>query len=121
MPTSKLILSGRRLPVEHAELGAPTITSIGAHHDFAVEAARFLVVLGLLAEVGVGPLRIELDRRERKTRHVNVHDRLARPRDTVRSPPPAAEINRRVAEDRWGKRHLKRQRFGEALREVKWI
>jgi len=104
-----------------AEIGSPTINSIGEHHVFAVQAARFLVVLGLLAEVEEGPLRIELDRRERKTRHVYVHDRLARPRDAVHSPPPAAEIDGRVAEDRWVKRHLKRQRFGKGLAEVKWI
>lgn len=35
---------------------------------FARDAARYLVTLGLLAEVEAGPLRIERDKRERATR-----------------------------------------------------
>lgn len=101
------------------EIGAPLIRSIGEHHEFAVAAARYLVVLGLLAEAEGSPLRIELDCQERRTRHVYVGDRPVRPRDAASSAP--AELPGRTAEQRPVSGHLKRQRYGEGRALVKWI
>lgn len=102
-----------------AELGSPLIDNLGRHHDFAVAAARYLVVLGLLAEAEDSPLRIELDRQERRTRHVYLGDRPALPRDAASS--PSAELPGRVAEQRLVSGHLKRQRYGEGRALTKWI
>lgn len=106
-----------QLPALDLTLGAD---ERGEHHEFAVAAARYLLVLGLLAEAENGPLRIELDRKERKTRHVYLGDRPARPRDAASSA-PAAELHRRSAEQRPVSGHLKRQRYGEGRALVKWI
>lgn len=102
-----------------AELGSPLIDSIGEQHEFASSAARYLVVLGLLAEAEHSPLRIELDRQERRTRHIYLDDAPARPRIAASSAP--AEIPGRAAEQRPVSGHLKRQRYGEGRALTKWI
>lgn len=84
---------------------------------FARDAARYLVTLGLLAEVEAGPLRIELDKRERTTRHVY--------RDEQHAPAPRAvapdTTAGRVAEAVAVTGHMKRQRYGEGRVKTKWI
>ena len=71
-----------------SELDSPLIDSIGVHHAFAVAAARYQVVLGLLAVAEGSPLRIELDRQERRTRHIYLSDRPAhRARATSKASP----------------------------------
>jgi hypothetical protein len=86
--------------------------------EFVREAARYLVTLGLLAEVEDGPLRIELDKRERATRHVyRDDDRVAPPRST-----PAADATEgRVAEPVAVTGHIKRQRYGEGRAKMRYI
>jgi hypothetical protein len=101
------------------EIGSPLIDSIGEHHDYVGVAARYLVILGLLAEAEGGPLRIAFDRRERRTRHVYVGDRPARPREAPSSA-PAAELAGRTAEQRPVSGHLKHQHHGEGQALVKW-
>jgi len=48
------------------DVASPLINDVEKHNEFAREAARYLVVLGLLAECEPSPLRIELDKRERR-------------------------------------------------------
>lgn len=96
---------------------SPLIDDVDQHHEFARQAARYLIVLGLLAEADPSPLRIELDKRERATRHVYLGESAPTPRD----PAVADEIEGRVAEVVQVRGHLKRQRYGAGREQVKWI
>jgi hypothetical protein len=96
---------------------SPLINDIDQHQAFARQAARYLIVLGLLAESEPTPLRIEVDRQERATHHVYLGERTSAPRETE----TADTIEGRVAEAVVVSGHLKRQRYGEARAKVKWI
>lgn len=90
-------------------------------YDFAFAAARYLLVLGLLAEADPSPLRIVLDKRDKakKRRDVYLDDNHQGP--TPRSTPLVPLLEGRVAADVSVTGHLKRQRHGEGNSKVKWI
>lgn len=84
---------------------------------FARDAARFLLTLGLLAEVEAGPLRIEIDKRERATRHIYRDEQYA---------PAACEVAPNATEGRVAVAvavlgHMKCQRYGEGRAKTRWI
>lgn len=88
-----------------------------AHIEFSRLAAQFVLVFALLAEVDPSPLRIELDRKERKVRHVYPSE-TTRPAKPTIEPEPHGE---RVAIDAMVTGHLKRQRHGPGRTLTKWI
>lgn len=96
---------------------SPLIDDVDSHHEFARASARYLIVLGLLAESDPSPLRIEIDRRERGTRHVYLGDHAPPARDVD----AADVIEGRVAEAVAVRGHLKRQRYGDGRERVRWI
>jgi hypothetical protein len=85
------------------------------HSAFARSAARYLVVLGLLAEVERGPLRIERDRGARTMQHVYRDQEHA---TTVRREPESAALTAQAVEVTG---HIKRQRHGPGSTLTKWI
>jgi len=91
------------------------IGDVEEHSAFARSAARYLVVLGLLAEVEHGPLRIERDRGERTMQHVY--------RDQERATTARREVESaaRTAHAVEVTGHIKRQRHGPARALTKWI
>lgn len=97
---------------------SPLIDDVDAHHEFARQAARYLIVLGLLAEAETSPLRIEIDRRERGTRHVYLGEQTVQSREGAAGEDP---IDGKVADAVIVSGHLKRQRHGEGRAQVKWI
>jgi hypothetical protein len=112
------------------DLASPLIDARGEHHEYAVQAARYLLVLALLVDVADGPLRVELDRKTR-WRHVYPDDRARRPVQSP-APSPPAPIGppttsadpgggTRVVEARPVTGHLKRQRYGAGHALTKWI
>lgn len=92
-----------------------------AYYDFAFAAARYLIVLGLLAEAEPSPLRIVLDKSDaaKKRRDVYLDDRHTTPRPPTRAPVPL--VDGRFAADVEVEGHLKRQRYGTGNDKVKWI
>jgi hypothetical protein len=99
--------TGKDLEPELPEIDrSALVDDVDAHQEFARDAARYVIVLGLLAEAANSPLRIELDKRERTTRHVYLGDHASAPR-TV-----AAGTEAGVAEAVPVAGHLRRQRYG---------
>jgi hypothetical protein len=96
------------------------IDDIDEHEAFGRAAARYLIVLGLLAETENSSLRIELDK-DKKTRihHVYVGERKPQARD--HAAPTASTVDGRIAEQSRVSGHLKRQRYGAGNAQVKWI
>lgn len=92
-----------------------------AFYDFAFSAARYLLVLGLLAEADPSPLRIMFDKsdKSRKRRDVYLDEKSAQSRPRDPSPVPLLDGRHAVDVDITG--HLKRQRYGEGNAKVKWI
>jgi hypothetical protein len=97
---------------------SPLIDDVDAHHEFARQAARYLIVLGLLAEAETSPLRIEIDRRDRRTKHIYFDDAIRPPRAVD---PVEDAVDGRIADAVIVSGHLKRQRHGEGRAQVKWI
>lgn len=91
-----------------------------AFYDFAFSAARYLLVLGLLAEADPSPLRIMLDKSDKakKRRDVYLDDRRS---TKPRAPSPVPLLDGRFVADVAVTGHLKRQRYGEGHSKVKWI
>lgn len=94
------------------------------YYDFAHQAARYLIVLGLLAESDPTPLRIVIDKsqKERQVRDVYLGP------GALDKPPPSRDPSMpdRLLEGRHAaevpvRGHLKRQRYGEGNAKVKWI
>jgi len=114
------------------------IDDVDEHHAWACEAARFLVVFGLLLDAEGAPLRREderagkrrqreerpqSDRPEWVTRHIYLDERPASsgaPADSPRGSPaaPPADAREDVVAVRG---HVKRQRYGEGREKSKWI
>lgn len=94
---------------------SPLVDDVDDHQAFARQAARYLIVIGLLAESEPSPLRIELDKRERKTRHVYPRD-TERRADHVERPEIEGVVERVLVRG-----HLKRQRHGLGHALTKWI
>jgi hypothetical protein len=109
--------TGGELEAELPDLDhSPLIDDVDQHREFAQQAARYLLVLGLLAEVENTPLRIEVDKATR-WKHVYLGDHVPQRRavDT------ADTIEGRVAEAVEVGGHIKRQRYGEGNALVKMI
>jgi len=98
---------------------SPLIDDVDEHREFAQQAARYLLVLGLLAEAEHTPLRIEIDKRERATRHVYLGEHVPRSREVETA--DTDTIEGRVADAVVVSGHLKRQRYGEGRALVKTI
>lgn len=124
------------LPYEDPDLlvgedGAPTrglsladVLERTAHHEFARQAARYLIVFGLLEQIDDGPLRFELDKKTR-VRHVRPRDLSARghiPVPVIPRPDPTTPIDpsARVLGDAQVRGHLKRVRVGEGRQKIRW-
>lgn len=92
------------------------------HQAFALQAARYLIVLGLLAETDPSPLRIVLDKsdKSRKRRDVYLDEKKGQP-SRPRGPSLVPLLDGRHAVDVGVTGHLKRQRYGEGNAKVKWI
>lgn len=98
---------------------------LAAHTEFARQAARYLIVLGLLEQVDEGPLRFEADRKT-KIRAVRPRDLSARghiPGPVTPRPDPSSVIDPRVRAlaDTIVRGHLKRVRVGEGRARIKWV
>lgn len=122
-----------------AELGiAASVQGDEAHRAWAVEAARTAVVYALLLDAAGAPVRVtvEQDDRERRRRgspeprgtwstsRVTLTpegDRAVSVRPDPAGPGEPADLSGRVAVDRPVVGHLKRQRYGEGNRQVRWI
>lgn len=103
------------------DLSSPLIRDHDEHQEFASSAARYLIVLGLLAEAENSPLQIDLDKQTR-WRHVRLNPRKRRlPVDPATESIPALALDGRISEDRRVSGHLKRQRYGEGCSLIKWI
>ena len=92
-----------------------------SYQEFALQAARYLVVLGLLAEADPSPLRIVLDKSDKSRKRCDVYldEKRAQPRPRDPSRVPLLDGRHAVDVDVTG--HLKRQRYGEGNVKVKWI
>ncbi len=88
--------------------------------ELARHATRYLVVFGLLAESDPSPLRIEIDKAMRGTKHVYLGEHKPIPREPI-ADSAAATIDGRIANVSAVSGHLKRQRHGEGLAFTKWI
>ncbi len=109
--------TGGELEVELPDVErSPLIDDVDEHQAFARQAARYLIVLGLLAESHPSPLRIEVDKATR-WRHVRLGEHPPRPREIETTD----TIDGRVADAVVVSGHLKRQRYGEGRALVKWI
>lgn len=92
-----------------------------AYQEFALQAARYLVVLGLLAEADPSPLRIVLDKSDKTRRHRDVYLDTKTERTQPRNLSPVPLLEGRHGVERPVTGHLKRQRYGESNAKVKWI
>ncbi len=117
------------------EVDTSLVDSVEAHHAWAREAARFLVVLGLLLDAEGAPIRKEDEHPKPRgkrgaasgpgpewiTRHVYLDER--RPSGAPRAPsePASAEHGDRLEQAVAVRGHVKRQRYGEAHAKTKWI
>jgi hypothetical protein len=89
--------------------------------QFASQAARYLIVLGLLAEADPSPLRIVLDKSDKSRRRRDVYLDKTKEAPRPREPSPVPLLEGRHGVDVPVTGHLKRQRYGEANAQVKWI
>lgn len=91
----------------------PLINDRVAHGEFARQAARFLTLLGVLADLDPSPLRIEIDKAERREgrRVSHVYERARVP-----GKPPAGMADRVAISG-----YVRRQRFGAGLAQEKLI
>lgn len=93
------------------------------HHQFAREAARYLVVFGLLEQVEDGPLRFEIDKTSR-VRNVRPRDLSARgfvAGPIVPRPDPTTTLDpSRVLGTTTVHGHLKRVRVGKGREKIRW-
>jgi len=98
---------------------SPLIDDVDEHREFAQQAARYLLVLGLLAEAEHTPLRIEIDKATR-WKHVYLGEHVPRPREGELDE-TGDTIEGRVAEAVVVSGYRKRQRYGEGRALVKTI
>lgn len=116
---------------------SPLVDDMSAHQEWAREAARFAVVLGLLLDAEGAPLRVN-EERQRETarrakkggtgaegvrvRHVYLdEERVVRASAPVPQGSGMDGTAGRLAEQVLVRGHLKRQRHGPGNREVKWL
>jgi len=93
------------------------------YYDFGLQAASYLLTLGLLAEVPDGPLRIELDKREtreRRRRIIDVFFDDDRGKKKRPDAPPAPLLDGPVAQNRSIRGHLKRVWVGPGRSKPEW-
>lgn len=104
-----------------ADIASPYVDSIGVHHEFAMDAARHLVTLGLLGEIEDSPLRFELDRREqregRTRRDVYLRNPAPRP---LTEQAPALDPTGRVVGLRPVTGHIRRFWCGPGRTKLEW-
>ena len=92
-----------------------------AYYDFAFSAARYLLVLGLLAESEPSPLWIVLDKSDKTKKRRDVYLEDQHKIEKPRNPSPVPLLDGRFVADVSVTGHLKRQRYGEGHAKVKWI
>lgn len=97
---------------------------LAAHTEFARQAARFLIVMGLLEQVEAGPLRFDLEERGSKVRAVRPRDpskgHVAGPVMPRPDPAPAIDPSTRALADTMVRGYLQRFRVGPGRSLVKW-
>ena len=115
-----------------AETDSPLVSDVSAHREWAMQAARFLVVLGLLLDAEGAPLREERETTEAPklrgaphpaggwtTRHLYLDDRRSSSGGSGAGEP--ADLSDRADAEVPVRGHLKRQPHGPGLALRKWI
>lgn len=98
---------------------------LAAHTEFARQAARFLIVMGLLEQVEGGPLRFDLEQRGNKVRAVRTRDlsasgHVAGPVMPQPEPMTTLDPATRALADTMVRGYLQRFRVGPGRQRVQW-
>lgn len=113
-----------QLPYQETNTSLIEAVEAHAHHELAKQAARYLVIFGLLEQVEDGPLRFEVDKTTR-VRHVRVKDLSAKgfrepPKSAVSLGPSVVDGDARALAETIVRGHLKRVRTGAGRSRVEW-
>jgi hypothetical protein len=114
-----------QLPYPDVQSSLIDALDLAAHTEFARQAARYLIVFGLLEKIEDGPLRFEIDKRTRvravRTRDLSAKGHVAGPVMPRQDPVTALDPRARALADTMVRGHLKRVRVGAGRERIRWV